>query len=528
MQARLSRPLLLMPSLDTLEPTSYNFGPITTMQQPPRHHPYKTSYSIYPYAAGLPSSYLASYPGAAQSYDAARLAASPEQLAYGGRQFYSTTYGQQFPSTHAATHLQQLRSNLSAGADSANYQLVAGRLQRPQKPPLSYIALITMAIEHTQNRRATLAEICHFIRENFPYYRENCKQGWENSIRHNLSLNECFQKLPREQGKPGKGHYWILDPGAKHMFEDGSYRRRKRRYKKGDAPDQANEEEGGLADGVAPCHLPDGLSLGAPASINQPIAGNAGHTSPCFTPSASGYPAIQRPFDSFQNFIAAQAAFPQGTAQLTPTEVPTVSISSPLIPAYPQQPILISPPQRHLQQQQQQTPTQTIFHEDSSIQTNGSHFTSPYHVPSPGTAATAAGGGGGGSGQESSTQCWSSTIQQIIPRNSTCTITTCTPNAISDGSPSIPESSTPSSHSHHAPSSSTSHLRGLRISESSSEGSSPHACAADNCSIFPSSEESETGKPAQGGITLSDLGVGEEELAVHIPSISQELAEKKS
>jgi hypothetical protein len=105
---------------------------------------------------------------------------------------------------------------------------------RYQKPAYSYIALIAMAIECSQGKRATLSEICHFIRERFPYYQQNCKQGWENSIRHNLSLNECFQKQPREQGRPGKGHYWTLDKNAMKMFENGSFRRRKRRFKKGD------------------------------------------------------------------------------------------------------------------------------------------------------------------------------------------------------------------------------------------------------------------------------------------------------
>ena len=119
---------------------------------------------------------------------------------------------------------------------------------RPPKPPFSYIALITMAIECSPGKRATLSEICHFIRERFHYYQENCKQGWENSIRHNLSLNECFVKLPREQGRPGKGHFWTLDPNAKAMFEDGSYRRRKRRFKRSnmksiDADDQTSAGE---------------------------------------------------------------------------------------------------------------------------------------------------------------------------------------------------------------------------------------------------------------------------------------------
>ena len=72
------------------------------------------------------------------------------------------------------------------------------------KPHLSYIALITMAILHTPDRRATLSGICHFIRKRFKYYEKKFPL-WQNSIRHNLSLNDCFIKIPREPGNPGKG-----------------------------------------------------------------------------------------------------------------------------------------------------------------------------------------------------------------------------------------------------------------------------------------------------------------------------------
>lgn len=52
-------------------------------------------------------------------------------------------------------------------------------------------------------------------------------------MRHNLSLNECFKKLPKECGKPGKGHYWTIDSSAEYMFEDeGSLRRRPRGFRR--------------------------------------------------------------------------------------------------------------------------------------------------------------------------------------------------------------------------------------------------------------------------------------------------------
>ena len=109
------------------------------------------------------------------------------------------------------------------------------------KPPYSYVALITMAIKHSKEQMLQLSDIYDYIIDNFPFYRSN-KRKWQNSIRHNLSLNECFVKLNREDGKPDgkpngksrKGALWALHPDSSNMFNKGSYMRRSKRFREGD------------------------------------------------------------------------------------------------------------------------------------------------------------------------------------------------------------------------------------------------------------------------------------------------------
>ncbi|NP_944599.2 forkhead box protein I3-A [Danio rerio] len=111
-------------------------------------------------------------------------------------------------------------------------------LMKLVRPPYSYSALIAMAIHGAPNRRLTLSQIYQYVADNFPFYNKS-KASWQNSIRHNLSLNDCFMKVPRDDSDPGKGNYWTLDPNCEKMFDNGNFRRKRKRKS-----DSLAEEEG--------------------------------------------------------------------------------------------------------------------------------------------------------------------------------------------------------------------------------------------------------------------------------------------
>lgn len=93
-----------------------------------------------------------------------------------------------------------------------------------EKPSQSYIGLIAEAILSSPEKKLVLSDIYSYILTRYPYFRTK-GSGWRNSIRHNLSLNDCFVKAGRSPN--GKGHFWTICPMYYEDFLHGDYRRRR-------------------------------------------------------------------------------------------------------------------------------------------------------------------------------------------------------------------------------------------------------------------------------------------------------------
>ncbi|KAH8118372.1 hypothetical protein DFH11DRAFT_1502712 [Phellopilus nigrolimitatus] len=97
------------------------------------------------------------------------------------------------------------------------------------KPFYPYSTLIRYAIKGSPNQKLLLEDIYYAIESRFPYFR-TAPSGWKNSVRHNLSLNPCFEKIPRPLTDRGKGSYWTVNDNVDPRT--GVHRVRKKRNHK--------------------------------------------------------------------------------------------------------------------------------------------------------------------------------------------------------------------------------------------------------------------------------------------------------
>ena len=135
---------------------------------------------------------------------------------------YSKLQDASSPISSSQQHLRFLQAAAAATATAP-----ATHHDEP-KPSQSYIGLIAMAILSSKERKLVLSDIYQWILDHYAYFRYR-GPGWRNSIRHNLSLNDCFVKAGRSAN--GKGHYWAIHPANVEDFERGDFRRRRAQRK---------------------------------------------------------------------------------------------------------------------------------------------------------------------------------------------------------------------------------------------------------------------------------------------------------
>ncbi|XP_034038074.1 forkhead box protein I3b [Thalassophryne amazonica] len=204
------------------------YYPPPSLPSPQRTTP--TSYNMTDYTTSSPNPYL--------WFNSSGINTSPYLATAGppgnpGPPFVPQHYGMQRPYLgHAGAG--------GPGGELSWFSLPSQEdLMKLVRPPYSYSALIAMAIHGAPDRRLTLSQIYQYVADNFPFYNKS-KAGWQNSIRHNLSLNDCFKKVPRDEDDPGKGNYWTLDPNCEKMFDNGNFRRKRKRK-----TDSVSADDGG-------------------------------------------------------------------------------------------------------------------------------------------------------------------------------------------------------------------------------------------------------------------------------------------
>uniref|UniRef100_A0A3Q2Y4X8 Forkhead box K1 n=1 Tax=Hippocampus comes TaxID=109280 RepID=A0A3Q2Y4X8_HIPCM len=146
--------------------------------------------------------------------------ASPRGAGSSGyRDGRNVTSDLQLVAEYAAKAVSEQRRNAAEHHDSPKDE---------SKPPYSYAQLIVQAISSAPDKQLTLSGIYAHITKHYPYYR-TADKGWQNSIRHNLSLNRYFLKVARSQDEPGKGSFWRVDSASEGKLVEQAFRKRRQR-----------------------------------------------------------------------------------------------------------------------------------------------------------------------------------------------------------------------------------------------------------------------------------------------------------
>uniref|UniRef100_A0A8C6V9G3 Forkhead box K1 n=1 Tax=Neogobius melanostomus TaxID=47308 RepID=A0A8C6V9G3_9GOBI len=159
--------------------------------------------------------------------------ASPRGAGSSGNRYgRNVTSDLQLAAEYAAQAVSEQRRSLieqrSSGSEGRGESAGGDSPKDESKPPYSYAQLIVQAISSAPDKQLTLSGIYAHITKHYPYYR-TADKGWQNSIRHNLSLNRYFLKVARSQDEPGKGSFWRVDSASESKLVEQAFRKRRQR-----------------------------------------------------------------------------------------------------------------------------------------------------------------------------------------------------------------------------------------------------------------------------------------------------------
>ncbi|KAJ5953188.1 hypothetical protein N7454_000084 [Penicillium verhagenii] len=150
------------------------------------------------------------------------------------------------------------------------------------KPPYSYASLIAQAIFSSEEEKLTLNSIYNWIMDRYAFYRHS-QSGWQNSIRHNLSLNKAFQKVPRRTDEPGKGMKWQIAA----EYRDEYRKKQARKGNQSSAPSSPATKE--PPSSARATHIPSSIDTSFPATAKK--------SPPVSSPGFSSFPVA--PIEAF-------------------------------------------------------------------------------------------------------------------------------------------------------------------------------------------------------------------------------------